>query len=82
MGATIKREKFFECMLVADRNEYRFHFRAWDAAGAERCLREMLEHNRVNACGELRVLDARGRILLASEYGAPLSSGATAPPST
>jgi len=55
-----KREPFFECVFVCDRNEYVFHFRAWNAAEAEHHLREQLRAHGVTASGELRVRDPRG----------------------
>ncbi len=73
-----KREPFFECVFVCDRNEYRFHFRAWTAAEAEYHLRLELQESGVAANGELRVLDAKGRVLRASPY--PVRSDRDDPP--
>ena len=68
MRRVAKREPFFECVFVSERNEYRFHFRAWTAAEAEYHLRRQLEESGVAADGELRVLDAKGRLLRTSPY--------------
>lgn len=62
------RETFFECALVVDRNEYRFHMRAWSAAEAGELLHHELQEIGVHECGELRVLDARGGILYHCAY--------------
>jgi hypothetical protein len=63
------REPYFECVFVVDRNEYRFHFRSPTAAEAERRLSDALHEWGVDLSGEVRVLDAKGRVLLLSEYG-------------
>ncbi len=64
----MKREPFFECVFSVDRNEYRFHFRAWTAEEAEAHLRDELREYGVDVPGELRVIDRKGRVLLRSEY--------------
>jgi hypothetical protein len=64
----VKRERFFECLFVSDRNEYRFHFRAWSAEEAGQHLLDDLRDHGLTASGELRVLDPRGRVVLRSEY--------------
>ena len=68
MQSVTKREPFFECVFVSDRNEYRFHFRAWTAAEAEYHLRRELQESGVAADGELRVLDKKGHLLSTSAY--------------
>lgn len=73
-------ERFFECILVADRNEYRFHFRAWTPDEAEFHLRRELESWGVALPGELRVVDARGRVVLSSAYAPPSSATGLPPP--
>ncbi len=72
-----KREPFFECVLVADRNEYRFHLRAWTAEEAELHFREELRSNGVTASGELQVLDRNGGLARRSAY-APDPAGVRA----
>jgi hypothetical protein len=57
------REPFFECVFVSGRNEYRFHVRAWTAEEAECHLREALQSHGLVARGEVRVQDARGRLV-------------------
>jgi hypothetical protein len=57
------REPFFECVLVCDRNEYRFHFRAWSAEQAELHLREELLEAGARERGEVQVFDTKGRLL-------------------
>ena len=59
----ITREPFFECVLVCDRNEYRFRFRAWTAEQAELHLREDLLEAGARERGEVRVYDGKGRLL-------------------
>jgi hypothetical protein len=64
------REPYFECVFVVDRNEYRFHFRSPTPAEAEQHLRDALHEWGVDASGEVRILDGKGRVLLLSAYGA------------
>jgi hypothetical protein len=64
-----KREPYFECVFVADRNEYRFHFRSRSAEEAERHLRDELQEWGLDVSGEVRVVDARGRVVRCSTYG-------------
>jgi hypothetical protein len=49
------RERFFECIFTTERNEYRFHIRAWNAQQALEQLRDELR-GRVTVAGEVRVL--------------------------
>jgi hypothetical protein len=65
------REPYFECVFVVDRNEYRFHFRSPTPAEAEQHLSDALHEWGVDVSGEVRVLDAKGRVLLLSAYGPP-----------
>jgi hypothetical protein len=61
-------EKFFECILVVDRNEYCFHIRAWDAAEAEHHLCASLRENGVHQPGAILIRDARGAVLRSASY--------------
>jgi hypothetical protein len=54
------REKFFECVLALDHNEYRFHVRAWTPEEAQEHLCASLRENGVQETGVLTVLDGRG----------------------
>ncbi len=63
-----RRETFFECAFVVERNEYRFHVRAWSATEAGQLLHEELQEIGVQDCGELRVLDAKGGVLHRCPY--------------
>jgi hypothetical protein len=65
------REPYFECVFVVDRNEYRFHFRSPSPVEAERHLRDALRDWGVDAAGEVRVLDGKGRVLLLASYQPP-----------
>jgi hypothetical protein len=66
-----KRERFFECVFAAERNEYRFHLRAWTPEEAAEHLRAELGANGLAVRGELRVVDRRGRVLVSLEYEPP-----------
>ncbi len=68
------REPFYECMFVSERNEYRFHVRAWTADEAEAHLRSALESSGLTAEGEPRVLDSKGRLLRRSAFGGERSA--------
>lgn len=61
-------ETFFECAFVVERKEYRFHVRAWSAAGAGQLLKDGLQEIGINESGELRVLDAKGGVLHRCAY--------------
>ena len=63
-----KREEFFECTLASDNNEYRFHFRAWNAEDAEAHFREALHANGVAVPGTLLIRDPQGRVVRHSAY--------------
>lgn len=65
------RDPYFECVLVADRNEYRFHFRSPSAQEAERHLRDELREWGVDVSGEVRVLDGKGRVVVRTAYWPP-----------
>ncbi len=62
------RERFFECVLALDQNEYRFHVRAWTAQEAWDHLGASLRENGLTEAGTLVVLDERGGELLRSPY--------------
>jgi hypothetical protein len=64
----VKRERFYECVLVSDRDEYRFHFRAWDAEEAEQRLMDDLREHGLTVAGELRVLDLKGKVIRRGQY--------------
>jgi hypothetical protein len=63
-----RRERSFECVFAHDRNEYRFHVRAWNAQEAEEQLRASLHDNGVRDAGTLSILDRRGAELRRSDY--------------
>jgi len=65
------REKFFECVFSQDRNEYRFHVRAWDPQEAEEQLRASLRDNGVRPPGTILIRDTDGTELLRAEYQGP-----------
>ncbi len=65
------REQFFECTLACDNNEYQFHFRAWNAADAERHFRECLVANGLTARGALLIRDSKGNLLRRGTYPDP-----------
>lgn len=79
-----RRETFFECALVVERNEYRFHVRAWSATEAGQLLHDELQEIGVLDCGELRVLDAKGGVLHRCAYLPPPrrldAAGSSLPP--
>ena len=62
------REKFFECVFAPDRNEYRFHVRAWSAEQAEAHFRASLRENGVREPGTLLIRDRKGVEVLRSGY--------------
>ena len=68
MSAMAKREAFFLCVFASDRNEYQFHFRAWDEEDAESHFREALRGNGVDSTGELVIADSTGKIVRRSFY--------------
>jgi hypothetical protein len=63
-----KREAFFRCVFASDRNEYQFHFRAWDEEDAEAHFREALRGNGVRSTGELVIADSTGKVVRRSTY--------------
>ena len=62
------REKFFECVFAPDRNEYRFHVRAWSAEQAEEHFRASLRDNGVRDPGTLLIRNRKGVEVLRSGY--------------
>jgi hypothetical protein len=72
-----KREAFYLCVLVSDRNEYEFHFRAWTPEAAEAHFRDALQGSGVSSPGELVIRNRKGEVVRRSTY-APLA-GATTP---
>jgi len=66
-----KREQFFECIFLSDRNEYRFHFRAWSPEAAEFLFRDELRSCGVNAAGTLLVCDLKGQLMRSADYSPP-----------
>jgi len=62
------REKFFECVFAPDRNEYRFHVRAWSAEQAEAHFRASLRENGVREPGTLLIRNRKGVEVLRSGY--------------
>jgi hypothetical protein len=59
-------ESSFECLFVQDREEYRFHVRAWDAGEAEESFRISLRQSGVWGPGSLSIQDAKGTEVLRS----------------
>ena len=66
--ATSTREDFFECVFAPDRNEYRFHVRAWSAEQAEVHFRASLRENGVREPGTLLIRNRKGVEVLRSGY--------------
>lgn len=62
------RERFFECVLTQERNEYRFHVRAWNAREAEQEVVASLRENGVTEPGTLHVLNPKGVEEITSSY--------------
>lgn len=69
------RERSFECVFAQDRNEYRFHMRAWNAKEAEEYLRASLRDNGVMEAGTLSIRDRKGAEVLRSEYAVDPGKG-------
>jgi hypothetical protein len=65
---SLHREKSYECVFAQDRNEYRFHVRAWNAQEAEEHFRASLHDNGVRDGGTLSIRDRRGAEVLRSAY--------------
>jgi len=66
-----KREGFYECVYSSDRNEYRFHLRAWNEQEAETRLRDLLLSYDIRAAGTLLIRNAKGLVVRRSGYPAP-----------
>jgi hypothetical protein len=64
----ISRERFYECILTQDRNEYRFHVRAWNAREAEEEVCASLRENGVKEPGTLHVRNPKGVEEVTSSY--------------
>jgi len=62
------RERFFDCTLVSEEDEYRFTVRAWTANEAEDHLRHSLRESGVRKPGTLFVRDSRSATLRVSPY--------------
>jgi hypothetical protein len=65
---SVHRENSFECVFAQDRNEYRFHVRAWNAQEAEAQFRASLLDNGVRDGGTLSIRDRRGAEVLRSDF--------------
>jgi len=63
-----KRESFFECVFVSDKNEYRFHFRAWTPEDAAKHFRDALRSNGVTSTGALLIRGPEGELLRRVPY--------------
>ena len=72
-----RREVFFLCVFASDRNEYQFHFRAWDALEAELHLRDALRGNGVSSSGELVIRNPKGQVVRRSAYDPSAPPGLT-----
>jgi hypothetical protein len=59
-------ESSFECLFVQDREEYRFHVRAWNAGEAEESFRISLRQSGVWGPGRLSIQDPKGTEVLRS----------------
>ena len=66
--ASSPREDIFECVFAPDRNEYRFHVRAWSAEQAEAHFRASLRENGVREPGTLLIRNRKGVEVLRSGY--------------
>jgi hypothetical protein len=62
------RERFFECVLDQDTDEYRLHVRAWNAKDAEAEARASLKSSGVPDQGTLRIRDPKGVELVRASY--------------
>jgi hypothetical protein len=62
------REQFFECVLRQDRDEYRFHVRAWNAKAAEEEARASLRNSGIQESGMLAIRDPKGVELVRSSF--------------
>jgi hypothetical protein len=59
-------ESSYECLFAHDRDEYRFHVRAWNAGEAEESFRISLRQNGVRGPGTLSIRDRNGVEVLRS----------------
>ena len=64
----MRRERFYECTFVQERNEYRFHVRAWSPEDAAEHLRAALRDDGVREAGTLLVRDRKGSVVAQREY--------------
>ncbi len=71
-----RREPFYECVLISERNEYHFHVRAWTAEEAEAHFRALLHESGVIGDGTVCVLGLKGTVLRSS----PFTLGGSPPP--
>jgi hypothetical protein len=62
------REKFFECVFTHDRNEYRFHLRAWTPKEAEENFVALLREDGVRAPGVVHNRNNKGVEVLTDPY--------------
>lgn len=62
------RERFFECVLNQDTDEYRLHVRAWNAKDAEAEARASLRSSGVPDRGTLHIRDPKGVELLRASF--------------
>jgi hypothetical protein len=62
------RERFFECVLSQDTDEYRLHVRAWNARDAEAEARVSLRSSGVPDQGTLHIRDPKGVELVRASY--------------
>ncbi len=74
-----KRESFFECVFACDRNEYQFHFRAWDEVEAELHFRETLRGYGVSSPGTLLIRNVKGQIVRRADYAPAAADDAVRP---
>ena len=69
--APTRRERFYECVFAAARNEYRFHLRAWTPEEAAYHLDAELRENGLAVPGHIRIVDPGGKTVLSLEYAPP-----------
>lgn len=74
---SIKREKHFECTLVAGAVETAVHVSAWDARSAEEVFREALLASGIRSAGRIQVRDPKGRLAREAPFE-PAGSGSPA----
>jgi hypothetical protein len=66
--AMSSRERFFECVLSQDTDEYRFHVRTWNAKDAEEEARASLRSSGVQDQGTLQIRDPKGVEIVHASY--------------